>query len=568
MNTFSLDGVPARPAAPALNVTAWVRDSLWIQGGLALLIHSWVGMWVLGPGILPAASYERPVLSWELVTDPTRGTFLGVGCLLLLLFHEQARWNALDLGRHARLFIMAATALLVWPFSTVDYNFYFDQAYVVDRVILVVLWALMYVHPFFAMPMLGVLSMLIGQLLYPLTDAWWHWPDKRLPLDFLMMFCSFLVMRPFFRQHRQAFILLTCTVVGSQYFHAGLNKMLLGPHPWTWVTENRLSHIFVGAHLNGGWLRSLSPSLIQQLADRLSTVDPALTAFTLVVECVTILLLLHRRLLSWILIAAVALHVGILSLTGIFFWKWIVFDLMLALWLSKSWRADDFGGTDPPAVAGDTTRRQRLRHWFAGGGLFSAQTFVLFVFLVLASKPFFRNVSFAWWDTPYINYFEIRGIGRSGAEYVLDSRFFSPYDMVIHQARFYYLKKGGMMGGTYAVAHNYEFARAVERATPDDMTAIRSQFGESADPQLASASTDAFRLFVSQYLKNATRHGRKQWRLNWFAPPYHFQTTRPPNAYDLQEPLRKVYVQHLEFLNWDGELRNVGSERVLEIPLD
>ena len=155
------------------------------------------------------------------------------------------------------------------------------------------------------------------------------------------MFGAFLALRPFFRQHRQAFILLTCTVVASQYFHAGLNKILLGPHPRTWLTENHLSQIFVGAHVNGGWLRPLSISTIRQIANALSSVDPLLTSVTLFVECGMILLLLHRKLLPWLLSAAVGLHVGILFLTGIFFWKWIVFDLMLALWLAKSWRAED-----------------------------------------------------------------------------------------------------------------------------------------------------------------------------------------------------------------------------------
>jgi hypothetical protein len=189
------------------------------------------------------------------------------------------------------------------------------------------------------------------------------------------------------------------------------------------------------------------------------------------------------------------------------------------------------------------------------------------VILVLASRFSFRNVSFAWWDTPYVNFFEIRGIGQSGTEYVLDSRFFSPYDILVHQARFPYLKKSGMIGGTFAVAHDYEFAREVETATPAAIHEIRRRFGVSPDPEFASASRDAFTIFVSQYVSNVTRHGQKQWWLNWFAPPYHFQTSRPSNAYDMQEPLRHVYVQHREFLDWQRELHDVGSQRVLDIPL-
>jgi hypothetical protein len=100
------------------------------------------------------------------------------------------------------------------------------------------------------------------------------------------------------------------------------------------------------------------------------------------------------------------------------------------------------------------------------------------------------------------------------------------------------------------------------------MKAIREKFGESPDRDAASASTDAFKLFVSRYVSNAARHGRTQSWLHWFRPPYHFQTWRPLNAYDLQEPLRKVYVQHLEFLDWHGEFRDVGSKRVLDIPLE
>jgi hypothetical protein len=549
------------------DVVAIVRNSLWLQGGLALMIHAWLGPLVLAVGTLPRSAYAQPVLTWELIRDPGRRTILGACCLLLLLLRGHASWKSLDLGRHARLFVMGAAALLVWPFSTLDYNFFFDQGYIVDRFILVGLWALIYLHPFFVVPVLIVLSMMIGQLLHPLPEGWWHWPDKKLPFDFLIMFCAFLATRAFFRRHRDVFVLLTCTVVASQYFHAALNKILLGPYPWTWATENHLSHIFVGAHVNGGWLRQLSPTAIHRVSEVLSALDPALAAATLMVEGGAILLLLRRRLLPWILIAEMALHVGILSLTGIFFWKWILFDLMLALWLWRSWPVDDVVSSGPPTVPHDGTRTGSSRQWFHGRGLFSAHGFAVFVILVLGSKLSFRNVPFAWWDTPYINFFEIRGIGQSGTEYVLDSRFFSPYDMLVHQARFHYLKQSGVVGGTFAVAHDYEFARAVETAAPDDMDALRNRFGVRADPAWAASSTDAFTVFVSQYVTNVTRHGGKHWWLNWFAPPYHFQTSRPENAYDLQEPLRHVYVQHREFLDWQGALHDVGSERVLEIPM-
>lgn len=568
MTAFTPAAVQDRAATRGRpGVVGYVRNSLWIQGGLALIIHSWLAPFVMAAGLLPIGSYERPVLTWELIADPGRRTTLGVGCLLLLSVHDRASWKNLDLGRHARWFIMAAAALLVWPCSTLDYNFFFDQGYVIDRLVLVGIWALIYVHPFFVAPLLVVLVMSFGQLMYPLPGASWHWPDKKLPLDFLTMFLVFLATRVFFRQHRQAFVLLTCTVVASQYFHAGVNKMLLGPTLWTWATDNHLSHILVGAHVNGGWLRHLSPAAVHQLAGALSAVDPALAAGTLMVECGAILLLLDRKLLPWILVAQAGLHTGIVLLTGIFFWKWILFDLMLALWLCSSWRADDAAGAGLATLPGHEMANPSLGQWFLGRGLFSARTFALFVTLVLASPFSLQNVSFAWWDTPYINFFEIRGIGRSGTEYVLDSRFFSPYDILVHQARFSYLKRGPTIGGTFAVAHDYEFARAVDTATPGEIGAIRQRFGVNASPHFASASTDAFTLFVSRYVNNAMRHGRKHWRLHRIAPPYHFQTSRASNAYALQEPLRHIYVQHREFLDWQGELYDVGNERVLDIPL-
>ena len=416
MTDSSVEAVLIRPAIHRRrNVPVTVEDSVWVQAALALMIHFWVALWLMQSIIPPPDAYARPVLAWELLKDPTRFTILAVTGLLLLFFRQHASWTRLDLGPHARLFVMAAAALLVWPFSTVGYNFFFDQGYILDRFILLGLWALVYVHPYWSVPMLVLLSTIIGQLMYPLTDASWHWPDKRLPFDFLVMFCSFLALRPFFRRHRQPFILLTCTVVGSQYFHAGLNKMLLGPHLWTWAAENRLSHIFIGAHLNGGWLRPLSPATIHLLANMISTVDPVLAVVTLITECGAILLLLHPRLFPRILVAAAGLHVGILALTGIFFWKWILFDLMLAFWLPRSWLAD-VGIETPTTPTNRETRAVLVRQWLRGRGLFSARTFALFVILVLVSKPFLRNVPFAWWDTPYVTFFEIRGVGQSGRE--------------------------------------------------------------------------------------------------------------------------------------------------------
>ena len=62
------------------------------------------------------------------------------------------------------------------------------------------------------------------------------------------------------------------------------------------------------------------------------------------------------------------------------------------------------------------------------------------------------------------------------------------------------------------------------------------------------------------------RRSKRIW-INWLAPPYHFQTSASPDAYDFEEPLVRVEVEFEERFFDGTRVRDIAREPVTVIEL-
>src|SRR5690606_34266357 len=142
--------------------------------------------------------------------------------------------------------------------------------------------------------------------------------------------------------------------------------------------------------------------------------DLPIVGFTLLVECGSLFFLWRRPYALALLWGWVALHVGIVAVSGIFFWQWILVNLGLFFLL---WR----------------DRNERLFP------VFKREYFLLSLLLIGGRRIWYDAVNLSWYETRVSYTYRVEAIGESGKTYQLPPRFFSPYEYQFSLAGFGYL---------------------------------------------------------------------------------------------------------------------------------
>lgn len=118
----------------------------------------------------------------------------------------------------------------------------------------------------------------------------------------------------------------------GNYFHSGVEKLLLDGPPLAWVFENETNNLgLLAAWFNGRWLLSHDPALSVRIAGWLAGLNTPTNLFVLLIQIAAPLAILR---LSWIRIQTILydiMHIGIFLIVGILFWKWILLNLAF-LW--------------------------------------------------------------------------------------------------------------------------------------------------------------------------------------------------------------------------------------------
>ncbi len=109
----------------------------------------------------------------------------------------------------------------------------------------------------------------------------------------------------------------------GNYFWSGYEKLIIGPHVWTWAFENKTQNILI-VGLKRGVLPSGSfPTFTQWLFDGFAAIVVASNTLVLLAQLFAVLAPLRLR---WLMIVSLfydLFHIGIYLFGGLFFWPWI-----------------------------------------------------------------------------------------------------------------------------------------------------------------------------------------------------------------------------------------------------
>jgi hypothetical protein len=493
--------------------------------------------------LLPRSAYEDGSIVLGMLQHQPTLLMLLLGVLPLIVFRKRISWDLIDVSMKMRNFIWIVAAVMGVTFIFSGYNYYYDQSFLLDRVVLVVLLLLIRAHPGFLFPFVVTMMAFALQIHHPLPEAMWNWPDKRMPTHLLFAFVWFVYLRIFVRTDHRLPIILAVFVAGSTYVHAGLSKLAIGPELSTWLLDNPTSNIFVSAYQNGNWLGQLSVPQVVDIAGFLSKIDLFNNGYTLVAEIGAAMMLLDRRVARLFLGACALLHVGILASSGIFFWKWIIVDIAMIWYVGSLWK------WGMPLVSAGNLRALAL----------AALTFA---FAMTHFKT--TGILFAWWDTRHAQFFSYEVETESGERYSLDPRYFEPYDVMFVQSRFYYILPQPVLSGTYGTTHRYPVFEALQRLGVEHLPGIYERYAINF---FQSDRRYDFGRFIQRYVTAAMRRDRKEFLPSWLSVPYHFQTTFPADNYPGDSKIETVHV-YFEQHFYDGtQIVDLQRTEVMAVPI-
>ncbi len=494
--------------------------------------------------LLPRAAYETGSTVFAMLGHRSTLVLLLVGVLPLIVFRKRITWAAIDDSMRMRNFVTIVAAVMGVTFILSDYNYYYDNAFLFDRLVLLTLLVAIRFHPGFLFPFVITMMVFALQIHYPLPGGMWNWPDKRLPTHILFVLVWFVYLRIFVRTDQRLPLILALFMAASGYAHAGFSKMAIGPEVTTWLVENATSNILVSAYQQGNWLGQLSEAQIVDVAGVLRHFDVASNGYTLFAEVGAAFILLDKRVARFFLGACVLLHLGILATTGIFFWKWIVVDLAMMWYAGVLWK---WSLPDPTV------------------GKPIAIALVICALTLGAAHTKMTGILFAWWDTEHTQFFTYEVETVSGDRYSLDPRYFVPYDIVFVQSRFYYTVPQKLLPGTYGVTHRYPVFKALQAATTQDLPAVNERYAVGLFNQ---GRRNDFGRFVQRYVRAAMRGEDKNFLPRWVSVPYHFQTTFPADHYTGQSKVRSVHVYFEQHFFDGAEIHDLQRTEVMAIPID
>jgi hypothetical protein len=514
------------------------RLALLLQVTLGLAVFLLVEPIAFACGHLPASVYDRPVIGLGALGHAAPLIMLSGSVLAVTVFHGRLRWQAMELGTLVRWLALANCVALAWAYSTYPYNYWLDRSHDLDRFLLFVLPWLVLWHPGFLGVFLAQAYLMAGQFNEPLQ---YSWTDKLLLFEVLLLLFVFVWLTLATRRGLLPFVAAALCLVALYYVVPAGGKLALG-----WLSRNDQANIVLSAWHQNGWLDGLGAVGRSRVVAVVQWTAPLLKLATLVCEIGVVIMLAHRRVAVGLLAGCVAMHLGIMLTTGIFFWKWIVLDASLAavvLWL--------------PAV--DTRRLFGPVQAAVGIGIVA-------VLFVVHRRP----VILAWYDSPMAFQFRIEAVGAGGTSYEVTPAMLAPYDLPFAQGRFYFLTDIPMLVDCLGSTPRWDMLQALEGArTADDLAAIRRVSGS---PRTDAASAERYEQLLQRFFRHEQTPRATSWMSRLPAPPQHIWTAPHRGdgqpAYHGQDAIETVRVRLREALFPDRQLHLVGDEVIRVIRLD
>lgn len=459
--------------------------------------------------------------------------FIPAFCLAVVLFplcryYKRISWKNLEEGNYFKGFIFGITIVLLWFLESYDYNYYLNNDFVADRIILAVFASLVFFHPLFVTPFIVFSLLFKSQFDFPIGG----FPlfDVRILFDLLILFSCFLLFRIFFYLHSANFFLLSLCMLASSYFFSGARKLFNSPGTDPWITANNLGDLLTNCSLRG-W------PITVNFIDFGSKYSALLQIFTLITELSAIFILFQKKISIAILLAIIAMHAGIFAFTGFFFWKWMcvnIFFIILLLSLPKKFLDE----------------------------IFTKGKFKYSLLIIAFSYFFFGPLKINWHDTPFTQFFRYEAVVESGKVFPLNKKDFKPFDQYFQYDRFHYLVNEKLLPVSGFGYSTYNIAAQVRKANPETIGEMEQTFGKNYFDEEKSEQFDSF---IKTYFRNYNGTINENILVNFFSAPSHVMHTEHPFFFRSNEKVVQLRVIFVKYFSINGKKALLKENTIRQI---
>ncbi len=200
----------------------------------------------------------------------------------------------------------------------------------------------------------------------------------------------------------------------SNYFYSGVQKISISHSLWEWATQNDTYNLTLASLENGSSpITYLNDSAISSILDILVSYNTFLNSSILLLQLISIVVISKIRWAAITTLLYDVTHLVIFIVSGIFFYKWIILNLLITISLT---RLSAF------------LLPKEIKAWLIGVVIFSPLIFFV-AFL-------------GWYDTPSFNDEYIEAVAFDGKSYRVPSNYFLSASITFGQQRIIRNKPG------------------------------------------------------------------------------------------------------------------------------
>lgn len=466
-----------------------------------------------------ASLFQNEYVKSALLYVPYHGSSVCFGSLLhpfvvlSLLFicfpllHKYKGIQQLRVATTDKILLVVSSFLLSWELSTYNFNYYLNNGFYLDRLLLVVFPFLLWRWQFLAPVYVALALVYRSQFNYPVDG--FELFDKRLLFDILLMFTSWMYIKAYFKNSKINFIYLVLCIIASNYFISGFAKFLISPHGYEWLLQNKVSDLFLNVHARG-WLANQNAQSVSSIYTLLTRFDVLFQSVVLIIELLALLLLRSKKMAILLLIAFCLMHLAIFSVGSMLFWKWMSLDLVVAYILYKT--NSEFSAQ-----------------------LFSRDLFYVSLIVIGTSFIWLRPYPIGWFDTKANQFFTYEVEDESGRITELNKNDFNPYHQWIQYDRFLFLVNQNVLPiSGFGYTGNYYFKELIDTTSPVNLGILQNKLGIN---HYEANKKQAFDKFVKTFFRNWNNAEVKNKWWTMFKAPNHLYNSAK-NSHGLSDVLK------------------------------
>ncbi len=510
----------------------WFLLPLWGLGGLVFIIQKSI--------LLDESIYQNT--NFLLVNACKSLRFLGVFLVGLAsgIYFWGWKWNLLfEKFWEKSIFLMAILVLGI-TFCFSPYNFYFENLFIFDRILLGILVILCFFKPSFLFLFVFYCYFFAIQFSYPFGGQSYEWTFNVWCDVLLMLWCWFLLPHPLplsegeGSNKKSHILMFVYTYVLSIYSYPAIQKMLLGEYFGQWIFENNLFNYFVAGDVQYWEFLESNFNFWQILFENTNV----FFTFSVFFIEIGILAFWHKRYFQVLAFGRFSLHFSVFFFTGNTFWSWQLLNLVLffqIIFLEKE-------------ILDKIFNKIHL-------------AFLLNILVLL--MPFCLPIkSLAWWDSNFYQVYTLEAVDDKGNTYVLTPSDYAPYTIWGRKAQFYYLNDEKYLTGTYGSVKDYALYKALRNAkNAEDIKNIKLKFGRNLFNQKEKDKFIHFTKKLLFYLKS------KNNSIPTFVPLHFYTFLKEKNQKINLKNIQKINIKYKEILYSNHKKNKILEKVVLEVNL-